>query len=121
MPHGLWRIRNIVGSRVNAETFDLPKGLSLDFRNSNSRSTACLWRSVEMRYLPGPLQCVVYLAWCVSSVAHAGGPDPANTAQEIDRLLVKETAGDSQAKLAPRCNDETFLRRAFLDLVGRPP
>jgi hypothetical protein len=71
--------------------------------------------------LPRPLKCVALLAWFVSSACFADGPDPYRTAHEIDRLLVKETIGESSAKLAARSDDETFLRRAFLDLLGKPP
>ncbi|MEO8494676.1 MAG: DUF1549 domain-containing protein, partial [Planctomycetota bacterium] len=52
--------------------------------------------------------------------AFAAGPEPAATAREIDRKLVPET-GIDPAKAAPRTNDETFLRRAFLDLLGQTP
>lgn len=45
-------------------------------------------------------------------------PDPGKTAREVDRLLAGETGEAVQR--APVCDDETFLRRAFLDLLGRP-
>jgi len=48
------------------------------------------------------------------------GPSPAaKTAAEVDRLLKEEVLGD--APLARRVDDETFLRRAALDLVGDLP
>lgn len=47
---------------------------------------------------------------------------PAKVAAEVDRLLAKETLGqDVKAKPAGAAGDETFLRRASLDLVGKAP
>jgi hypothetical protein len=45
----------------------------------------------------------------------------AEKAAEIDRLLASETRGDAKGQIAKKCDDETFLRRASLDLVGKPP
>jgi hypothetical protein len=46
-------------------------------------------------------------------------PKVSDTAQQIDQLLAEETGG-KEIQRAPLCDDETFLRRAFLDLLGRP-
>lgn len=69
----------------------------------------------------GRLKWVFCLSWCLSAVSWGAEPAPLPTAKEVDRLLVEETVGSSPAKLSPRCDDETFLRRVFLDLIGRPP
>ena len=47
-------------------------------------------------------------------------PDPSSVARRLDELLAKEVLG-AGAKLAPRCDDATFLRRAWLDVVGDVP
>ena len=59
------------------------------------------------------------LAWAEVPVARTEVPDSGKTAREVDRLLTSET-GAKAPQLAPVCDDETFLRRAFLDLLGRP-
>lgn len=48
-------------------------------------------------------------------------PDAAQIAHEVDRLLGEEILTNSSAQLAPRTNDATFLRRAWLDIVGDIP
>ncbi|MFO0903605.1 MAG: DUF1549 domain-containing protein [Pirellulales bacterium] len=50
-------------------------------------------------------------------------PDVGQTAREADRLLAEETtAGTPQdGRRTPRVDDETFLRRVSLDLIGRAP
>jgi hypothetical protein len=56
--------------------------------------------------------------------AWAAGLDSQATAQRTDELLAKETFGGSQGsphEPAPRADDQTFLRRLTLDLVGHPP
>ncbi len=45
---------------------------------------------------------------------------PAEAAARIDSSLRAELLGDADAT-APRCDDETFLRRAWLDVVGDLP
>lgn len=46
----------------------------------------------------------------------------ATAAHEVDRLLTTEVfATADKADLAPRANDEIFLRRVYLDLVGEHP
>ncbi|HTM55859.1 MAG TPA: DUF1549 domain-containing protein [Pirellulales bacterium] len=65
---------------------------------------------------------LLLLATCGS--AWAGGIDARAAARQIDELLAKEAYGgsaDSQAAPVARADDETFLRRLALDLVGRPP
>ena len=48
---------------------------------------------------------------------------PGDLANRVDRLLVEEvfSVAQGQFKLAPRCDDPTYLRRIFLDLVGTVP
>src|SRR5688572_25516400 len=48
-------------------------------------------------------------------------PDPQLTSRRVDELLVQEVHGGDGSKLAKRVDDETFLRRVSLDLVGRIP
>lgn len=48
-------------------------------------------------------------------------PDAAQIAHEVDRLLGEEILTNSSAQLVPRTNDATFLRRAWLDIVGDIP
>jgi len=65
---------------------------------------------------------LLLLAACGS--AWAGGIDPRVAARQIDELLAREAYGgsaNSQAAPVARADDETFLRRLALDLVGRPP
>ncbi|TWT37253.1 hypothetical protein KOR34_22000 [Posidoniimonas corsicana] len=45
---------------------------------------------------------------------------PEKLAARADRLLFEEL-GQSPGELAPRCDDATFLRRAYLDIVGDIP
>ena len=56
---------------------------------------------------------------CLISTAGAV-PSPGNIAQRVDAAIVDELFDDS-TELAPRCDDETFLRRAYLDIVGDIP
>ncbi len=46
---------------------------------------------------------------------------PAVAAQQIDRSLLSELPIATDKRLAPRVNDEVFLRRASLDLIGTLP
>jgi len=71
-----------------------------------------MWRCVL-------LTCVVV---CVAGTpaTDAAQPDPHECATEVDRLLASDAASRTSAP-APEVDDETFLRRAFLDLVGEPP
>lgn len=56
----------------------------------------------------------------IQSTVDAASPDPLATAREIDRKLAAETGMEAE-KAVPRTTDETFLRRAFLDLLGETP
>ncbi|HIA63755.1 MAG TPA: DUF1553 domain-containing protein [Planctomycetes bacterium] len=63
------------------------------------------------------LNLVFFLAlWCFSPLV-SFAQSPIEIAQKIDELLVSETIV-SQTNI---CDDETFLRRAFFDIVGQPP
>lgn len=60
------------------------------------------------------------MAMMVGRPASAVDKIPAST--EIDRLLKSELFdGADDLKLAPRADDETFLRRVYLDVVGEAP
>jgi len=47
-------------------------------------------------------------------------PSAKQTARQVDRLLAEEVF-TAETELAPRINDATFLRRAWLDIVGDIP
>src|SRR5436190_304326 len=47
------------------------------------------------------------------------GDDPRQVAAEVDRLLADEILQGKS--LAPVVNDEAFLRRVSLDILGEPP
>jgi hypothetical protein len=53
-------------------------------------------------------------------VTLVGGAQSAETASQLDRLLAQENAG-RKVKEAPTVDDLGFLRRVFLDIVGRIP
>lgn len=55
----------------------------------------------------------------VGSPAQATSPQEA--AAQVDRLLTVETIAEAPQKRAPRADDQTFLRRAFLDIIGSVP
>jgi hypothetical protein len=57
---------------------------------------------------------------CFAAVAGAAKPDPVETAKKIDASLAKEVLKDG-VKVASRTDDATFLRRAWLDIVGDIP
>jgi hypothetical protein len=58
----------------------------------------------------------------VAVMAHPAdaGPSIRQTAQRVDQLLAEEVFG-KDTQLAPGANDATFLRRAWLDIVGDIP
>jgi hypothetical protein len=63
------------------------------------------------------LNPMVFLAvWCFLPLV-IFAQSPTEIAKKIDELLISETIV-SQTNI---CDDETFLRRAFLDIVGQPP
>ncbi len=67
--------------------------------------------------------CAGCLVGSVPNIASAGA-DTAQTAAKIDSLLAKEmadSAADTGRQSEPIVDDETFLRRVSLDLVGQLP
>lgn len=66
--------------------------------------------------------CVILGTCCLAvTAAEASGapPDPMEAARDVDRQLSDELP--LADKVAPRCDDTTYLRRVTLDLVGRNP
>jgi hypothetical protein len=70
------------------------------------------------------------LAWFAGSILAPACqalavPDPKQTADHIDALLAQEHFGATESGVAPRpaptVDDETFLRRVSLDLIGALP
>ncbi len=70
------------------------------------------------------IRCFLCLAIALPAVTAAAAPstrpDPLATAREVDASLAAEVL-TPEVKLAPPCDDATFLRRAWLDLVGDIP
>lgn len=60
------------------------------------------------------------LSVTVEAADNTAAPDPARTAAQVDRILTSEFV-KTGVEVAPRCNDEDFLRRASLDLASRLP
>ena len=85
-------------------------------------------RSITLRGLAmlrsrGVLLGAICLLFAVPS-ALADSQSPRETARRVDELLAAELFGAAEGakrELAPPADDETFLRRAALDLVGCPP
>lgn len=81
-----------------------------------------------MKYFRFP-SAVGVAAWlwmsglCVHGIAAEGPslPEPARVAAEVDALLLSEVGGGKAAASLERVNDETFLRRVSLDVIGRSP
>ena len=80
---------------------------------------------------PGPISVLHYVMKRISSYlailalwagayAHAAKPDPLTTAQQVDALLAKDWA-TNHLKANPPANEETMVRRLYLDIVGRIP
>ena len=59
-------------------------------------------------------------AFLATDGLRAAKPDADEVAYEVDRLLVEDAAGE-RGPAVPRTDDETFLRRVFLDLIGEAP
>jgi hypothetical protein len=53
--------------------------------------------------------------------APADRPDPRAVARAVDQSLADELFANRQVTLAPKCDDATFLRRTWLDVVGDIP
>ena len=72
----------------------------------------------------GPFQAIDTCGLLVAQSAAAAGLAPQATAKHTDELLAKEMFGGPQGSTnepAARADDQTFLRRVSLDLVGHPP
>ena len=61
----------------------------------------------------------VFLAGIAPAVSWAA-PSVSGTAARVDQAIADEVF-DETTELAPICDDETFLRRAYLDIVGDIP
>jgi hypothetical protein len=74
--------------------------------------------SLSLRYTMTKILIPVFFltAWCFTPLVNFA-QSPTEVAQKIDELLISETIV-SQTSI---CDDETFLRRAFFDIVGQPP
>jgi len=75
------------------------------------------------RYVLTALGSCLLLA-VLAGGADGAGLDPSATAKKIDELLAKEKFGgsvQSPGDLAPRVDDEVYLRRVSLDIVGHSP
>lgn len=51
----------------------------------------------------------------------ASADSPQKVAQQVDRILTAELIADSPATRAALADDQTFLKRAFMDTIGRLP
>src|SRR5258708_4680492 len=62
----------------------------------------------------------IIFAW--ANRAQAAPPSVSAVASRLDQLLQEEVFGPApESKLAPKANDEAFLRRVYLDTVGVNP
>ena len=58
----------------------------------------------------------------LASGALAGVLEPGAVAKRVDQLLAEEMfGGNTETQPAPPADDQTFLRRASLDIIGAPP
>ncbi len=67
---------------------------------------------------------VIVIAWLSLPSARAAGIDPHEAARHVDGMLLKEGFGGASAGTQTptlKADDQTFLRRLSLDLVGYPP
>ena len=76
-------------------------------------------RSCPTRRLAGVLLAVGLLGPATAARAE-GPPDPAALAVRLD-ALVNQRLREAHVTPAPRADDAAFLRRVYLDLVGRVP
>lgn len=60
-------------------------------------------------------------AWGESRRPESPSLDETEIAAQIDRTLVQETKNGSNRPRARRADDYVFARRAYFDLIGRPP
>lgn len=60
------------------------------------------------------------ITFLAASAVEAAKPNADEVAYEVNRLLAKETGGDS-SETVPQTDDETFLRRVFFDVIGEAP
>lgn len=70
--------------------------------------------------LPILATTLLALATCATSAQAAPRQAPGDLAKQVDASLATELF-ESQTELAPACDDATFLRRVWLDLVGDIP
>ena len=76
---------------------------------------------VRLRKLSIAALVIGFIAAAASLSAEAGQRQtPAEVAKQVDASLAAELF-DSQTEVAPQCDDATFLRRAWLDVVGDIP
>jgi hypothetical protein len=83
------------------------------------------WGYQAVQYAVSGRRALLLAACLLSALANwanAAEPPQQGSATEIDRLLTEDIFGrDPSCQLAPRANDEIFLRRIYLDLVGEQP
>jgi hypothetical protein len=63
---------------------------------------------------------IACLSMAADSRAAPPAPDPQTVARRVDERLAADLFG-ADVSVAPRCDDATFLRRAWLDIVGDIP
>src|SRR4051794_13083704 len=71
----------------------------------------------HIRLIALTLLCLTLRAWSAPAPA---APNPADPAREIDRLLAADWQAH-QRQPNPPAPDEVFLRRVYLDIIGRIP
>ena len=62
-----------------------------------------------------------FLFLATAARADAAVPTPQATAAKVDDLLLSEIFAGKRQNLSPKVDDETFLRRITLDLIGELP
>lgn len=82
---------------------------------------SCIIQNASLTALQRAIAVLAFVGLLLQQEATAAsGLDPVSVANAVDQKLAAET-GQSSAKMAPIANDETFLRRVFLDLLGETP